>query len=375
MRSLSFSLLAACTLFFPAAKAMAQGQGVGGPLSVIVTEAYTDRFVDRVEAIGTLKANETITLASTVTETVSAVNFTDGQRVTKGDILVEMTDAEEKALLDQQRALVNEAKKQLDRTRELAKNGAASSAILDERQRQFTAARAGLAALQSRLEDHIIVAPFDGILGLRNLSVGALLQPGTAITTLDDDSVMKLDFSVPSIFLTSIAPGAEITATASGFESAYKGQVTAISSQIDEVTRAVTVRAVIPNPDGVLKPGLLMSVELFKAPRESVGIPESAIVPEGRKHFVFVVDETKTPPVLEKREIVIGTRREGDVEVVKNLDAGEKIVVQGTMMARDGGAVKVTAVQARGESLPDLLKRISPDNKDAPEGKESGKDE
>lgn len=346
---------------FSAMPALAQGNGAQGPVQVIVAEAYTDRFVDRVEAIGTLKANESITLASTVTETVSAVNFTDGQRVSKGDVLVEMADGEEKALLDQQRALVNEAKKQLDRTQDLAKSGAASSAILDERQRQYTAARAGLSALQSRLEDHIITAPFDGIVGLRNTSVGALLQPGTAITTLDDDSVMKLDFAVPSIFLPTLMPGVEVEARASGFKEAFKGQVTAIDSQVDNVTRAVTVRAMIPNPDGALKPGLLMSVELLKNSRDSVGIPENAIVPEGRKAFVFVLDETKNPPVLEKREIIIGTRREGDLEVLENLVPGEKVVVQGTMMARSGAPVKVTAVQQKGESLAALLKRISAD--------------
>lgn len=354
--------------------ALAQGKGPQGPIQVIVTEAYTDRFVDRVEALGTLKANESIVLASTVTETVSAVNFTDGQRVAKGDVLVEMADGEEKALLDQQRALVNEAKKQLDRTQDLAKSGAASSAILDERQRQYTAARAGLSALQSRLEDHIIVAPFDGIVGLRNTSVGALLQPGTAITTLDDDSVMKLDFTVPSIFLSAIGPGLEIIAKASGYKESFKGQITAVDSQVDSVTRAVTVRAMIPNPNGALKPGLLMSVKLLKNPRDSVGIPENAIVPEGRKAFVFVLDESKEPPVLEKREIIIGTRREGDLEVLENLVPGEKVVVQGTMMARPGAPVAVTAVQKRGESLSDLLKRISSDA-DAPQAENNAEKE
>ena len=350
--------------------AVAWGQDIAGgaqaPVQVIVAEAYTDHFVDSVEALGTLRANESITLAATVTETVSAVNFTDGQRVSRGDILVEMTDTEEKALLDQQRALVNESRKQLDRTRDLAKSGAASSSLLDERQREYSGAKAGLAALQSRLEDHIIVAPFDGIVGLRNISVGALLQPATAITTLDDDSVMKLDFAVPSIFLQTLKPGVEIVAKATGFKDEYTGQVTAIASQVDEVTRSVIVRAVIPNPDGALKPGLLMSVKLLRNPRESVGIPENAIVPEGRKHFVFVLDETKTPPIVEKREIIIGTRREGDLEVLENLVPGEKVVVQGTMMTKAGGAVSVTAVQEKGESLAALLKRISAQQKKAP---------
>jgi len=342
--------------------ASAQG-GLGGGQAgqatpVIVSSAYTDDFVDRVEAIGTLRANETITLASTVTDTVTAVNFTDGQRVKKGDILVEMTSGEEKALLDQQRALVNEASKQLERTRDLIKSGAASASVLDERQREFRAAKAGMDALQSRLENYIIVAPFDGVVGLRNISVGALLQPATTITTLDDDTVMKLDFAVPSVYLPTLKPGVAIVARATGFKEEFKGEVTAIDSQINEITRSVTVRAIIPNPDGKLKPGLLMAVELLKNPRKAVGIPENAIVPEGRKHFVFVIDETQNPPVTEKREITIGARRPGDLEVVENLKHGEKVVVQGTMSVRDGGPVKITAEQKKGESLQALLKRM-----------------
>ena len=358
------ALIALLPLLVNISGALAQGQPAGGgkggpgggPTPVIVADAYQDDFVDRVEAIGTLRANETITLASTVTETVTAVNFTDGQRVKKGDVLIEMTSAEEKALLDQQRALVNEASKQLERTRELAKYGAASTSVLDERQREYTSTRAGLAALASRLEDHVITAPFDGVVGLRNLSVGALLQPGTTITTLDDDSVMKLDFPVPSIFLPTLQPGLAIIARSAGFDDEFKGQITAIDSQIDPVSRSVVVRAVIPNPEGRLRPGLLMTLELLKNPRQSVGIPETAIVPEGRKQFVFVVRDDK----VEKREVAIGTRREGDLEISQNLKAGEQVVVQGTMMVRDGANVKVIARQEKGESLQNVLKRLKP---------------
>lgn len=364
MNKLSIVAIAAC-LSLSAFPAVAQDKKPGGkgqgPTPVIVAAAYTDKFVDRVEAIGTLRANETVTLASTVTETVTAINFTDGQRVTKGDVLVEMTDKEEKALLDQQRALVNEAQKQLDRARELAKTGAISKEVLEERQREAASTRAGLAALASRLQDHIITAPFDGVVGLRNVSVGALLQPATKITTLDDDSVMKLDFSVPSVFLGALQPGVEIVAKAPGFSEEFKGEVSAIDSQIDEATRSVIVRAIIPNQDAKLKPGLLMTVELLKSPREAVGIPETAIVPEGRKQFVFVVNGDS----VEKREISIGARRPGDMEVTQGLKQGEKVVVQGTMMVRDGGPVSVTAEQKKGEKLADLLKRIRTEKKEA----------
>lgn len=350
---------------------IAQPKGGGqGPTPVIIARAYEDKFVDRAEAIGTLKANETITLASTVTETVTAVNFEDGQRVKKGDVLVEMTDSEEKALLDQQRAVVREAERQLNRTKDLMKTGAASGSVLDERQRTYSSARAGLAALQSRLQDHIIVAPFDGVVGLRNISVGALLQPGTKITTLDDDSIMKLDFSVPSVFLPTLKTGVDIVARAKGFTQAFNGKISAIDSQVDETSRSVIVRAIIPNEEGVLKPGLLMTVELLRNPRDAVAIPETAIIPEGAKTYVFVVDETASPPTAVKREVTIGTRRVGDVEITENMKAGEAVITQGTMTAKNGGAVSITTEQKRGETMEDIFKRMKDDGNGDQTGKE-----
>ena len=359
MKIFAFSTVFACIALLTV-PVMAQGKQQGkGPQAtpVVVFAATISKFVDRVEAIGNLRANETIVVASTVTETVTAINFEDGQRIKKGDIMVEMTSAEEKALIDQQRATVNETSKQLQRAKELAQSGAASTSQVEERQREFSSAKAGMAALQSRMEDHIIVAPFDGIVGLRNVSIGALIQPGTKITTLDDDTIMKLDFPVPSVFLPALHPGLDIVAKATGFDESFKGTISAIDSQVSEETRSVIVRAQIPNPDGKLKPGLLMSVELLKNPRESVTIPETAIVPEGRKTFVFVVNDKASPIVAEKREVVIGTRRPGEVEVIQHLTEGEKVVVMGTMNVRDAQPVVISAEQAKGETLQDVLKK------------------
>jgi membrane fusion protein (multidrug efflux system) len=355
LSALSFSVM-----FAASEPAMAQQKGAGGPTPVVVYAAKNTEFVDRVEAIGTLRANESIVLTSKVTETVTSINFEDGQRVQKGDILVEMTSNEQKALLDQQRALTSEASKQLERTRELIKTGAASKSLLEQRQRDFNAARAGMAALQSRLEDRIIVAPFDGIVGLRNISAGTLLQPGAPITTLDDDSTMKLDFSVPSVFLPNLKTGLEISARAAGFKETFKGTVSAIDSQINENTRAIGVRALIPNPDGLLKPGLLMTVEMYKDPRQSVTIPETAIIPEGRKNFVLVANKADDAATVEKREITIGTRRPGVVEVTKNLLAGELVVVQGTMTAQAGRPVNILAQQEDGDSLEEVINKYQP---------------
>jgi membrane fusion protein, multidrug efflux system len=193
----------------------AQSGGAGGPPAatpVIVAEARLEPVAERIEALGTLRANESVAITSNVTETISVVHFDDGQRVSEGDMLVEMTSAEEHALLEEAQARVAEAQSQYDRVRSLVAQRSASESLLDERKRDLDTARAVLVALESRLADRVVKAPFDGVVGLRNISRGALVEPGDLITTLDDDSVMKLDFTVPSLYLEQLKPGLQIQA-------------------------------------------------------------------------------------------------------------------------------------------------------------------
>jgi membrane fusion protein (multidrug efflux system) len=330
------------SIFLMACPGLAQGPAVRAPVPVIVAVVQEEPFEDRVEALGTLRANETVVLTATVTEKITAINFNDGARVEKGDILLEMTSGEEKSELDAERATVDEARRQLERIEPLVKAGAAPKSTLDQRKREYETAKARLQGVQSRIGDRIVEAPFAGVLGLRNVSVGSVLQPGTRITTLDDDSVMKLDFSVPSVFLSTLKPGLSITATSRAFEGRkFTGTISSIDSQIDPVTRAIGVRALIPNDDRSLRPGLLMSVEILKNPRRAVMVPEEAIIPEGRKNSVFVVAQKGDGATVQKRAVTLGGRRPGQVEVISGLSAGETIVTQGTLRVSDGGAVAV----------------------------------
>ena len=345
--------------------------GPGGPkadmpANVIVTSAAKKNIADRVEALGTLKANETIDITASVTETVTAINFTDGQRVEKGDVLVEMASGEEKAQLDQAQAVASEAGQQLERVRKLARDGVAPKATLDQRQRDYDSAQGRLREVQSKLKNYLVAAPFSGVLGLRNISTGALIQPGTKITTLDDDSVMKLDFSVPSIFLADLKTGTPIIARAREFKGReFKGTVTSLDSQIDPVTRSIVVRAVLPNDAHLLKPGLLMSVELFSNARDAIVVPEESLIPEGRENYVLTVVDGK----IEKRKVTIGMRQPGTVEIVSGLTEGEKIVTHGTMSARPGQTANVTAEEKGGESLSDILEKNPKKETPAQKGK------
>ena len=204
---------------------------------------------ETVEALGTLRANESVNLTSTVTELVTAVNFDDGQRVKKGDVLIAMDTSEERAELAEQRSFLDEAQRQVDRLAPLVKRGAASESTIDTKRREAQGARARIKAIESRIAKRIIKAPFNGVVGLRNISVGALAQPGAELTTIDDDAVMKLDFAVPSVFVATLKPGLSIEAESAAYPGrVFKGTVSSVSSRIDPVTRSIVARALIDNP-------------------------------------------------------------------------------------------------------------------------------
>jgi membrane fusion protein (multidrug efflux system) len=329
---------------------------VGAP-GVIVAEAVSEPWADRTEALGTLRANESVVITANVTETISAIHFDDGQRVEQGDILVEMTSAEESALLEEVQARVEEAERQFDRVKSLAASGSASASLLDERRRDWDTARASLVAVESRLKDRLVKAPFAGVIGLRNISLGALVEPGDVITTLDDDRVMKLDFAVPSVFLPSLAPGLGIEARSPALgEQAFDGEISAIDTRVDPVTRSVQVRALIPNPDRVLRPGLLMRVDLLRNPRQGLTIPEAALLHRGEDHFVLALtDGADDEPVPERRQVQIGARRPGSVEIVSGIEPGERVITHGADKAKPGEPVEILAVDDGTRSLAEML--------------------
>ncbi len=325
------------------------------PLSVIVAETQHQALAERIEALGTLKANESVTITANATETVASIHFDDGQRVRAGELLVELTHDEEDALLEEARVRAGEAQRQYERVKALVAQRSASESLLDERKRDLDTTRALLVALEARLADRLIKAPFKGVLGLRQISPGALVQPGDPITTLDDDTVMKLDFAVPSVHLSALAPGLKIEArTRAQGERVFTGVVRGVDSRVDPVTRTVQVRALIPNADGSLKPGLLMRVELLIDPREGLVIPEAALLQHGTDHFVMALIEAQEPPSAERRQVEIGTRQPGWVEIRAGLVAGERVILDGQDKVRPGQPLKVLAVDDGRQSLQTL---------------------
>lgn len=296
-------------------------------------------FADIIEAIGTARANESVTLTAKVSDKVKAVNFTDGAHVEQGTIIVTLDNAEELANVSAALASYTEARLNYDRIKNLHESGNVSKAALDTATRTLDEARARLEAARARAGDYVITAPFEGVLGLRQVSPGTLVSPGTEITTLDDISIIKVDFSVPEKFLSALAEGQEIVTHAAAYpERDFRGVVKTVGTRVDPVTRMVTVRAEIPNPEGLLRPGMLLTVDLISNARQSLSVPESAIVPVGERHFVFRVGEQNTAGRV---TIAIGGRYQGRVEVTSGLERGDLVVYSGTVNLQDGLSVRI----------------------------------
>ncbi len=327
------------------------------PAAVIVEQVGLQRIADSLEALGTLRANEMVRITANVSDTVSRINFEDGQAVSAGDVLVELTDAEEAALLAEAASLADEAERQFQRIERLVVQGNASQALLDERRREWRTAEARLEAVRSRLADRTITAPFSGHVGLRQISPGALVSPGDVITTLVDDSRMKLDFTVPALYLNTVKRGTVIEATSAVFPNrSFAGEVTSVDSTVDPVTRSITVRAIIPNEQHDLVPGMLMTLNLLRNERDAIVISEEAVIPRGQRTFVMVVDRSSEPYIAEQREIRLGTRMPGQVEVTSGLDVGDTIISHGSLKVRPGAPVRIHATDDGTRPIAELLK-------------------
>lgn len=342
---------------------------VAKPLDVIVQPVLSRDLQNDIEALGNLRANESTVITAKTTQTVTRIHFDDGQRVSKGDVLVEMMSAEQAALMDEARLTAEEAKKQLDRSRALAKTGAVSPAMLDQLTSDYSTARARFAAVESRFKDMSITAPFSGVVGIRNVSVGSLIAPGQILTTLNDDSKMKLDITVPAIYLRSLRKSMPIEAQSHDLgDKIFKGEVFSIDNQIDEATRSIKVRAILDNANHELKQGLLMSVILHADLRKSLIISEAALVPLGSDNFVFVLQAKDKAWIAERRQIQIGQRYEGLVEVVSGLSEGEKVVTHGLQKIHAGQAVNILSEETndpkqKTEPLSQLLQQKNKEGK------------
>ncbi len=303
--------------------------------NIVKTQQVAIATVRRdVKALGTALALDSTKIVSSSNDYLTVLNINEGQPVLKGTILAQFNDLEEKARVAELTALLSEQKRQLARLNNLTNSKASAQSMFDEQQAKVNATSAQLDAAQSRLQDMVIKAPFDGILGLRQVSNGAFLSTGTTLTTLDDISKIRVEFNVAEHYLAELQPGMNLSIRNVAFPGVeFKGTLSALDPRIDPVTRSVKAHGLINNADFKLKPGMLLNVTIELAVSDVLQIPEKAIVPLQNRHYVFVVDGNNQ---VTEREVSLGQRMPGLVEVRSGLSVGDEIVIEGTQKLRSG---------------------------------------
>jgi membrane fusion protein (multidrug efflux system) len=315
------------------------GKGAAGgdrPVVVTLQTVQPQPFVDTLQALGTVRARESVSVTASVSEKVQAVHFDSGDTVRAGAPLVTLSGQAEQAQLGEAQAAANEADKLYRRQSELAAQQLIARAQLDTQRAARDAAAARVAQVRAQLADRVIRAPFGGVLGLRQVSPGSLVTPGTVITTLDDLSTVFVDFPVPETQLSQVGPGERVSGSAAAYPGRrFEGTVSTIDARVDPATRALTVRGQFPNGDRALKPGMLLQVDIARAERPALLVPEIAVVQVGAESYVYRVRDGKA----ERADVGLGTRRDGRVEVLSGLSAGDTIVVDGTGKLKPGAKV------------------------------------
>jgi len=328
---------------------------------VIVAPVVKSLLADRIEALGTTHANESIVVTADVMGRVEKVNFRDGMKVQRGADLIVLDYKEEQAQLAAARANLEAQQTKHERLVQLVAQQSAARIELDEQINRLRAAEARLDIAQVLFDDRTIRAPFSGYVGIRDVSPGALVSAGTQIATLDDLSVIKLDFSVPEVYLGALRRGQRIVASSVAYpQRKFRGEVITIDSRVDPVTRAVLVRAELSNDSSLLKPGMLINVNLIANRTEALVVPEESLVPEDDNQYVYVVDNHGQARQI---EVEIGRRRPGMVEIVKGLQAGDKVVTEGVANISSNTEVRILAVRRdvdeRSDTRPSVLEKAS----------------
>lgn len=320
----------------PSNPARAERPTVAAP--VLVHKITREVIKDSIDALGTVMANEAVTLTSKVNERIESIRFEEGQRVKAGDLLISLNDREIVAQMDEAQAELVETSRQLERARSLIDSGAITESDIDERTARFNAAKARVALFEARMRDHRIRAPFDGIVGLRYVSPGEMVNSNAPLVTLTDSDVVKVDFTIPERYAGKIAIGMAVTGLSAAWtDEHFSGTVSGIDTVVDPVTRALKVRALIPNHEGKLKPGMLLKLNLVLDELSVVAIPESALAPIGTRQYVMRVREDGT---AERVEVEVGRRYPGRVEIVSGLNPGDVIVTHG-FRAQNGQKVRI----------------------------------
>ena len=296
-----------------------------------------------ITAVGTVRAHESVVIATEIAGRIEAIGFSEGGRVKKGEVLLRLDAAISEAQRDEAQANLTLSAANYQRAETLLKEQAISAQDVDAARVQYLLHQAQLRLRNAELAKSVIVAPFSGVVGLRQVSPGSYVQPGTLIVTLDALDPVKVDFRLPESYANTIKVGQVLTLSVAALgEQRLNGTVFAIDPQIDEKGRSLLLRARVANPDGLLRPGMFATVRFSEG---KVGgtlvIPEEAIVLQSSGQKVYRVVAGK----VELVNVKSGKRRKGEVEILSGLQAGDTVVTAGQLKIRPGAAVKIAPPQ------------------------------
>lgn len=308
----------------------------GRSSNVNVSTPVSGEIEDRLQAVGTTRARNSVTIANEIAGRIVEIKFEEGQRVRQGDILVVLDQRQAQADLEVAQARLKDAEAKYQRAKRLRSSNSIADAELEELETALTVARANSEAARTRLENLQITAPFDGVVGLREVSIGAYLATGTTITTLDSMDQMLVRFDVPQRFLARLHPGQSVNIGAGAGET-YRGEVTELGSRIDPQSRSLTVQSRIDNSEGQLRPGQFVDISVIFETRVTLLIPEQAVLTRGRDRFVFIADDGRAKRV----PLTLGSRNDGKVEVINGLEADDKVIINGNDGINDGDRLNV----------------------------------
>lgn len=324
-------------------KAASKNPGRAG-VAVETANAIAATSRSDIRAVGSLQSDESVNIAPELPGRIAEIAFREGEEVKQGDVLIRLDDSLVRAEVAEQEARFSLVQSNLERANTLAKTGNVTLRARDEATAAFEGTRATLELARVRLAKHIIFAPFSGIVGLRRASVGAYVPIGTTIVNLEKIDTLKVDFSIPEIFLANVDVGQSIQVTVDAIpDKTFTGTVYAINPMVDVNGRALRIRARLPNVSGDLRPGLFARLTV-KGPQEQnvVSVPESAVVARGGDSFVYRVENGRAV----ETKVRLGERKAGFVEVLEGLRVNAVVVTAGHQRLRNGSTVEILTTEA-----------------------------
>ncbi len=339
-----------------AARPVAGGPGApGGPAAVEVGKVEAVALVDDVSAVGSLHSSQGVMLRPEVSGRVARFGFKDGERVKRGQLLVQLDDTLQLAQLKQSEAQSSIARTNLQRGRELLAQGFVSQSAVDQNAAALEVADAQVALSQAQLARMKIVAPFDATTGIRKVDVGDYLKDGADIVNLEDLSSLSVEFSLPERYVARVRTGQAVDVALDAMPGrSFKGRIDALDASVDANGRALLVRARVDNPGALLRPGMFARPRVVFATREgALVVPEEALVPMNGRQFVFrVVDGPDGRKLAQRIEAKLGLRLPGKVELLEGVAAGDLVVTAGQGRLQRGDMLPVRVIDLSRPAAP-----------------------